>query len=56
MLAIKIGSAVGSFVKMLLEGTFVHCWSAKLFSPILLFEIVLSRYGKALLPCIPYWG
>jgi len=48
MLAIKLPRPAGNFVKTFLEGTFVYCWIAELFPPIVMFTIVQNRSGKLL--------
>jgi xanthine/uracil permease len=40
MLAINLATLVFNFVKTILEETFVYCWIAKLFPPIVMFTIV----------------
>jgi hypothetical protein len=55
MLAIKLATPIGIFVKRFLEGTFLYCWVAKLFPPIELFAIVQNQSSKALFPCILWW-
>ena len=40
MLAIKLATYVGNFVKHFLEGTFVSYWIGKLFPPIVMVAIV----------------
>jgi hypothetical protein len=52
MLAIKLATHVGNFVKHFLEATFVYCWIAKLFPPIVMFTIVQKRHAKVLFNCI----
>jgi len=40
----QVGNACWQHYETFLEGTFVYCWIAKLFPPIVIFAIVQPRY------------
>jgi hypothetical protein len=54
MLAIKFATHNGKIAKTFLERTFVYCWIAKPFPPIVMFTVVQNRSGKFFFPCIPW--